>query len=60
LSITYPLAHLGWFASVAILSVLAVVELVADKLPQTPSRTAPVGADRANCHGRLDWGLASL
>jgi uncharacterized membrane protein len=28
---------------VAILSVLAVVELVADKLPQTSSRTAPPG-----------------
>lgn len=49
-------AHLGWLdlagtrlsfmgsvAAVAVLSVLAVVELVTDKLPSTPSRTAPVG-----------------
>lgn len=49
-------AHLGWLdlagtrlsfmgsiAAVAVLSVLAVVELVTDKLPSTPSRTAPMG-----------------
>ena len=48
-------AHLGWLKldwpfslisssiSVAILTVLAIAELVADKLPQTPNRTAPIG-----------------
>jgi uncharacterized membrane protein len=48
-------AHLGWLhvgrpfswigstASVLILSVLALAELVADKLPKTPNRTAPPG-----------------
>ena len=48
-------AHLGWLklqgalaligstASVAIFTLLAVAELVADKLPNTPSRTAPPG-----------------
>jgi hypothetical protein len=47
--------HLGWLKleglraligsipSVAIFTLLAVVELVADKLPRTPSRTSPPG-----------------
>lgn len=39
----YPLAYIGSFAWVAILSALAAIELIADKLPQTPSRTAPPG-----------------
>lgn len=38
-----PLAFLGSMAAVAIFSLLALAELVADKLPKTPSRTAPVG-----------------
>src|SRR5689334_15139520 len=48
-------AYLGWLkldgvlglfghvASVAVFTVLAVAELVADKLPKTPARTAPLG-----------------
>jgi len=49
-------AHLGWINlhgsllafmgsawAVGVFSILALVELVADKLPNTPSRTAPVG-----------------
>jgi uncharacterized membrane protein len=49
-------AHLGWLPlrgtslgfmaspiAVAIFSLLAILELIADKLPQTPSRTAAVG-----------------
>jgi uncharacterized membrane protein len=48
-------AHLGWLklqgalaligstASVAIFTLLAVAELVADKLPNTPNRTSPPG-----------------
>ena len=48
-------AHLGWLklqgalaligstASVAIFTLLAAAELVADKLPNTPNRTAPPG-----------------
>ena len=35
-----PLAFMGSTAAVAIFSVLAAAELVADKLPRTPSRTA--------------------
>jgi uncharacterized membrane protein len=36
-----PLAFMGSTAAVAIFSILAVAEYVADKLPQTPSRTRP-------------------
>lgn len=35
-----PLAFVGSTAAVAIFSVFAIVELVGDKLPQTPKRTA--------------------
>jgi uncharacterized membrane protein len=37
------LAFLGFAATPYILSVLAIGELIADKLPKTPSRKAPVG-----------------
>src|SRR5215510_14971169 len=37
------LALMGSIPAVAIFTVLAAVELVADKLPKTPSRTAPPG-----------------
>ena len=36
-----PLAFIGSTAAVAILSVLAIGELIADKLPMIPRRTAP-------------------
>lgn len=38
-----PLSLIGSLPSVIIITTLAVVELVADKLPKTPSRTAPPG-----------------
>ena len=38
-----PLAFLGYTATPYILSLLALGELVADKLPKTPSRKAPPG-----------------
>jgi uncharacterized membrane protein len=38
-----PLAHIGDTVAVAILTILAVAELIADKLPKTPSRTAATG-----------------
>lgn len=38
-----PLSLMGSFPAVAIFTVIALGELVADKLPQTPSRTAPLG-----------------
>jgi uncharacterized membrane protein len=37
------LAFMGSTAAVVIFTVLAIVELITDKLPSTPSRTAPVG-----------------
>jgi len=43
LSLERPLSLIGSFPSVAIFTVLAIMELVADKLPNTPNRTAPVG-----------------
>src|SRR5262249_31850297 len=36
-------ALIGSIPAVAIFTLLAVMELVADKLPKTPSRTAPLG-----------------
>lgn len=38
-----PLALIGSLPSVAIFTLLAAVELIADKLPQTPGRTEPPG-----------------
>ncbi len=38
-----PLAFMGSAWAVGAFTILALVELVADKLPKTPSRTAPVG-----------------
>src|SRR6202049_1274464 len=59
-------AHLGWINlhgsslafmgsawAVAIFTLLAVVELVADQLPSTPSRTAPVGLSARIVTGAL-------
>jgi uncharacterized membrane protein len=43
LKLERPLALIGSLPAVAIFTLLAIVELVADKLPQTPSRTAPPG-----------------
>jgi len=43
LKIERPLSLIGSLPAVGILTLLAVVELVADKLPRTPSRTAPPG-----------------
>lgn len=43
LKLNGPLALIGSLPAVAIFTVLAIVELVADKLPRTPSRTSPPG-----------------
>jgi uncharacterized membrane protein len=43
LKIGRPFALIGSVPGVAIFTILALVELVADKLPQTPSRTALPG-----------------
>ena len=41
LNLEGSLALMGSVAAVAAFTLLALVELVADKLPRTPSRTAP-------------------
>jgi uncharacterized membrane protein len=38
-----PLAFMGSLPAVIVFIVLAIVELIADKLPSAPARTAPVG-----------------
>ena len=48
-----PLAFMGSVWAVAIFIVLALVELVADQLPSTPSRTAAVGLSARIVTGAL-------
>ena len=43
LKLQSPLSLIGSLPSVIILTLLALVELVADKLPKTPNRTSPPG-----------------
>ena len=43
IKLSRPLSLIGTTSAVAIFTLLALIELVADKLPQTPSRTAPPG-----------------
>ncbi len=43
LKLELPLSLIDSIPSVAILTLLAAAELVVDKLPNTPSRTAPLG-----------------
>lgn len=43
LKLERPLSLIGSLPAVVILTVLAIAELVADKLPKTPSRTSPPG-----------------
>lgn len=48
-----PLAFMGSVGAAAIFTILALVELVSDKLPRTPSRTAPVGLSARIVTGAL-------
>ena len=43
LKLARPLSLIGSLPAVIILSLLAITELIFDKLPNTPSRTAPPG-----------------
>jgi uncharacterized membrane protein len=43
LKLERPLSLIGSVPAVVILTLLAIAELVADKLPKTPSRTSPPG-----------------
>lgn len=51
-----PLAFLGYAATPWIFTVLAVVELIADQLPKTPSRKAPAGLTARIVLGALSGG----
>ena len=48
-----PLAFMGSVWAVGVFTVLALGELVADQLPSTPSRTAPVGLSARIVTGAL-------
>ncbi len=48
-----PLSFMGSIWAVGIFTVLAVVELVTDQLPTTPSRTAPIGLSARIVTGAL-------
>jgi len=48
-----PLAFMGAAWAVGIFSLLALVEFIADQLPSTPSRTAPVGLSARIVTGAL-------
>ena len=41
LKVPSPVSWIGMVPAVAMFTLLALVELVTDKLPKTPSRTAP-------------------
>lgn len=43
LKLQRPLSLIGSLPAVVILTLLAVLELIVDKLPKTPKRTSPVG-----------------
>jgi len=43
LKLERPLSYIGSIPAVVILTLLACLELIADKLPSTPRRTAPLG-----------------
>jgi uncharacterized membrane protein len=55
-----PLAFMGSWAAVIIFTLAAVGELVGDKLPQSPSRTAPLGLGARFVCGGLCGGAIVL
>lgn len=55
-----PLAFMGSVWAVAIFTVLAMIELVADQLPNTPARTAPVGLSARVVTGALSGACVGL
>lgn len=54
------LSFLGSTAAVATLTILAVVELVTDKLPSTPARTKPLGLSARILLGGLSGAAVAL
>ncbi len=55
-----PLAFMGTAWALAIFTLLAVIELVADQLPNTPARTAPVGLSARVVMGALSGTCAAI
>jgi uncharacterized membrane protein len=55
-----PLAFMGSTATVVIFSLMAVAELVADKLPSTPSRLKPTGLIARVILGALSGAAVAL
>ena len=55
-----PLAFMGTAWAVAIFTLLAVIELVADQLPNTPARTAPVGLSARIVMGALSGACVAI
>ena len=53
-----PLAFMGSTTAVAVFSLLAIGELIADKLPMTPKRTAPAPLISAHRHRRPLWRMS--
>jgi len=60
LKLAGPLSLIGSLPAVIILSLLALTELVLDKLPNTPSRTAPAGLIARIVTGGLTGTCVSL
>jgi uncharacterized membrane protein len=60
LNLTRPLSLIGSLPAVIILSLLAITELMIDKLPNTPSRTAPPGLIARIVTGGLTGACVSL
>ena len=60
LKLTRPLSLIGSLPAVIILTLLAFTELIVDKLPNTPSRTAPPGLIARIVTGELTGACVSL
>ena len=60
LKLTRPLSLIGSLPAVIILSLLALTELILDKLPNTPNRTAPPGLIARIVTGGLTGACVSL
>ena len=60
LTLTRPLSLIGSLPAVIILSLLALTEIILDKLPNTPNRTAPPGLIGRIVTGALTGACVSI
>src|SRR4030095_1655533 len=60
LKLARPLSLIGSLPAVIILSLLAVTEIIIDKLPNTPNRTAPLGLIARLVTGGLTGAIVAL